>query len=134
MNNRLAFLALLGTISLAACGTGDVRDRSRASGDPPAAASSISAQRLDPEKVPADLRHLTPVAERWGIGDDVDRNVKVDAATAAEREELQTAVEPYGARITEWLNSFGQTVMPDEPAAFMYMQLALEEMRAGGAR
>ena len=90
-----------------------------------------SATTLDAENVPADLRHLVPLAQRWGIGDDVDRNAAVDRATAAERAELEQAIAPVDARITAWLNSFGQQPMPDEAAAFMYMQLALEEMRAG---
>ena len=90
-----------------------------------------SATTLNAENVPADLRHLVPLAQRWGIGDDVDRNAAVDRATAAERAELEQAISPVDARITAWLNSFGQQPMPDEAAAFMYMQLALEEMRAG---
>lgn len=44
---------------------------------------------LDPTKVPAPLRHLLPVAEKWGIGDDFDREAAVDAAS---REELETLV------------------------------------------
>jgi hypothetical protein len=88
-------------------------------------------QQLDAAKVPEDLRHLVPLAERWGIGDDVDRNAKVDKASPAEREELRNALAPVSDRITAWLNSFGTGSMPDEAAAFMYMQLALEEMTAG---
>ncbi len=131
MTKRVALLALLGTTALAACGTDAARDRAPATNDPPAAATDTRAQRLDTEQVPADLRHLVPMAERWGIGDDVDRVAKGDRATAAEREELRAAVEPHHARITAWLNSFGQGPMSDEAAAFMYMQLALEEMQAG---
>ncbi len=82
--------------------------------------------------MPADLRHLVRHAERWGIGDDVDRNDKVRRATAAEREELRSAITPLYARITAWLDSFGGGAMSDEAAAFMYMQLALEEMLATG--
>jgi hypothetical protein len=83
---------------------------------------------LDPQNVPADLRHLTPLAERWGIGDDVIRLDCVDTASAAERQELHDALyEPYD-EITAWLDSFGDRPMSDEAAAFMYMQLALEEM------
>jgi hypothetical protein len=73
------------------------------------------------------------IAERWGIGDDVDRNAKVDGATPEERDELRTAVEPHQRRITEWLNSF-QGQLSDEAGAFMYMQLALEEMSVGNPR
>ena len=68
------------------------------------------------------------LAEKWGIGDDVDRIAKVDAATAAEREELSRAIAPHHSRITAWLNSFGEGGMSDDAAAFMYTQLALDEM------
>lgn len=83
---------------------------------------------LDPQAVPADLRHLTPLAQAWGRGDDVERLAKVDNATPAERAELRRAVGPVQARITQWLDSFGSGEMSPEAAAFMYMQLAVEEM------
>jgi hypothetical protein len=83
---------------------------------------------LDPAKVPADLRDLVPLAQRWGIGDDVLRAERVKQATGAERAELRSAFGPKQARVTAWLNSFGQGPMPDEAAAFMYTQLAIEEM------
>jgi hypothetical protein len=134
MVKPVVLLVLFGATALAACGTDGPRERAPRAADPPAAATEARAQRLDPEQVPADLRHLVPMAERWGIGDDVDRVAKGDRATAAEREELQAAVEPHHARITAWLDSFGQGQMSDEAAAFMYMQLALTEMLAGRRR
>jgi hypothetical protein len=83
---------------------------------------------LDPAKVPADLRDLVPFAQRWGIGDDVTRSERVQKATDGERSELRAAFGPRQARITAWLDSFGQGAMPEEAAAFMYTQLAIEEM------
>jgi hypothetical protein len=91
--------------------------------------SSEAVARLDSAKVPADLRDLVPFAQRWGIGDDVARSERVRKATAAERSELRAAFAPRQARITAWLDSFGQGAMPDEAAAFMYTQLAIEEMQ-----
>ena len=97
---------------------------------PPAqAATTVTAvPRLDPQTVPADLRHLIPLAQRWGIGDDVERLAQVDAATSAQRAELRNALAPHQARVTAWLNSFGDGQMSEEAATFMYMQLAVEEM------
>ena len=121
---RLLPLAILAiTISLSGCpGGGDRGSDAPAAGD-------VRATRLDPEKVPEDLRHLTPLAQEWGIGDDVDRGTKVDGSTPAEREALRSAITPHHARITAWLDTFGDGAsMSDEAAAFMYMQLALEEM------
>lgn len=94
--------------------------------------SETQAVELDASKVPEDLRSLVPLAARWGIGDDVDRNAKVDKATDAERAELKNAIDPLSTRITAWLDSFPVGApMTDEAAAFMYMHLALEEMTVG---
>jgi hypothetical protein len=123
MINRHALFVLLASVLLVGCG-------SESAGDSPAASSA--AQRLNPEQVPEDLRHLVPLAEKWGIGDDVDRNAKVERATPAERSELRAAITPVSSSITTWLDSFGKGAMSDEAAAFMYMQLALEEMPADG--
>jgi hypothetical protein len=41
-------------------------------------------------------------------------------------------VTPASSSITTWLDSFGKGAMTDEAAAFMYMQLALEEMPVDG--
>ena len=118
----LAIGALLATIAAGACSGGETpRDSS----------IGVNGARatLDTTKIPEDLRHLAPLAQEWGIGDDVDRGDKVDASTPAERETLRQAVGPHHARITAWLDSFGDGAsMTDEAAAFMYMQLALEEM------
>lgn len=127
MTNRHALFVLLASASLGGCGSENAGDR-------PAAVGSAVAQRLNPEQVPEDLRHLVPLAEKWGIGDDVDRNAKVERATPEERSELRAAITPVASRITTWLDSFGQGAMSDEAAAFMYMQLALEEMPADAPR
>lgn len=125
MIKRHALFILLASVSLGACGSENADDR-------PGAASSAAAQRLNPEHVPEDLRHLVPLAEKWGIGDDVDRNAKVESSTPAERSELRAAITPASSSITMWLDTFGKEPMSDEAAAFMYMQLALEEMPADG--
>ena len=117
-----ALMALVACLVLPAC------DGSATSG------ANASAITIDASKVPEDLRSLVPIVQAWGIGDDVDRGEKVDAATAEEKQQLRDALAPHQDRITAWLNSFGQGVMPDEAAAFMYAQLALEEMGTGGDR
>ena len=121
----LVTLCLTAALALAGCGSA-ADDTSQE-----ASSSGATTVKLNVTNVPEDLRHLVPLAERWGIGDDVDRNAAVDRATPAEREELERAIAPSDARITAWLDSFRQQPMTDEAAAFMYMQLALEEMRVG---
>lgn len=92
------------------------------------AASASAVPPLDSAGVPEDLRGLVAFAQEWGIGDDVERGAKVERATSAERARVRAAVAPFQERITTWLNSFGRDPMPDEAAAFMYLQLAIEEM------
>lgn len=125
INSVRTALGLVALLVLVACGPTSDETAQQGSGAPAA------SQTLNVNNVPEDLRHLVPLAERWGIGDDVDRNAAVDRATPAERAELERAIAPADARITAWLDSFRQQPMTDEAAAFMYMQLALEEMRAG---
>jgi hypothetical protein len=115
-------VAILVLISLSACSE---REGTR---DPGSSQAAESVPRLDSAKVPADLRDLLPFAQRWGIGDDVARSERVQKATAAERSQLRAAFGRRQARITAWLDSFGQGAMPNEAAAFMYTQLAIEEM------
>ena len=114
--------ATLVLISLSACSG---REATRDQG------SSNAAQAVPPlnaDKVPSDLRDLVPLAQRWGIGDDVARSEQVQKATDADRSALRAAFGPRQAQITAWLDSFGQGAMPEEAAAFMYTQLAIEEM------
>ena len=87
-----------------------------------------SSDTLDPDQVPERLRHLVPLASEWGIGDDVDRMEYIERSSTADRDALAAALEPHHAEITAWLDSLGPHAMSDEAAAFMYMQLALDEM------
>jgi hypothetical protein len=122
---RLWVLGLLVSVTLGACGGSP--DSGGSSGGSPSMRASPGPP-LDSHVVPADLRHLIPLAQEWGIGDDVERLAKVDGATPAQRAELRRTVGPHQARITQWLDSFGQGEMSQEAATFMYMQLAIEEM------
>jgi hypothetical protein len=119
---RLISGATLLILSLAGC------DQREATRSPSSSDAAAAVPPLDAGQVPPDLRDLVPLAQRWGIGDDVARSERVQKATDAERSELRTAFGPRQARITAWLDSFGQGPMPEEAAAFMYTQLAIEEL------
>lgn len=84
---------------------------------------------LDPAKVPASLRGLVPLAEYWGIGDDVLREMLQEAESPAKKKAMADAVTPHNAAITAWLDGLrtGEP-MSDEANAFMYMQLGLTEL------
>ena len=84
--------------------------------------------RLDPVQVPTDLRHLVPLAEKWGIGDDIIRNDLIDKSSSAEKRELHDSLYAPFERIAEWLTSFAGRPLSAEAEAFMYMQTALDEM------
>jgi hypothetical protein len=84
--------------------------------------------QLDPVHVPPHLRHLVPLAEKWGIGDDIIRNDLIDKASTAEKRELHDTLYAPFERITEWLTSFAGRPLTAEAEAFMYMQTALDEM------
>ena len=95
------------------------------------APDAIAAARtpLDPAKVPANLRGLVPLAEYWGIGDDVLREMMQERESPAKKKAMADAVTPHNAAITAWLDGLrtGEP-MSDEAAAFMYMQLGLTEL------
>ncbi|MDY0953919.1 hypothetical protein SOM22_04960 [Stenotrophomonas rhizophila] len=88
---------------------------------------------LDPAKVPASLRGLVPLAEYWGIGDDVLREMLQEGESPAKKKAMADAVTPHNAAITAWLDGLrtGEP-MSDEAAAFMYMQLGLTELELFG--
>jgi len=84
--------------------------------------------RLDPVQIPTDLRHLVPLAEKWGIGDDIIRNDLIDKSSSVERRELHDSLYAPFEKIAEWLTSFAGRPLSAEAEAFMYMQTALDEM------
>jgi hypothetical protein len=59
--------------------------------------------RLDPEKVPPGLRHLIPLAERFGIADDRDRDRLVRASSPEVLADLKRLVERHDDDLDDWL-------------------------------
>ena len=82
---------------------------------------------LDPSQVPEGLRDLIPMAEMWGIGDDVIRSDFEEKASEEEKRRFTEALKGRTARITEWLDSFGDELMSEEAGTFMYMLEALDD-------
>jgi len=91
---------------------------------------------IDPEKVPAHLRDLIPMAEKWGVGDDIVRSDLEDKATEEEKNEFKEALRGRTADVTAWLDSFdavpdlkseAANPMSEEAVPFMYMLEALDE-------
>jgi hypothetical protein len=127
--------AVLGVAALVAAWA--LTRRHRASGIAPASelqrkyglyAENRPVIHLDLQRVPPHLRHLIPLAEKWGIGDDIIRNDYITKANDAEKRELHDGFYAPFEQITEWVDSFGNKPMTDEAEAFMYTQMALDEM------
>jgi hypothetical protein len=83
---------------------------------------------LDAERVPQHLRHLIPLAETWGIGDDIIRNDFIAKASDSDKRALHDAFYGPYEQVTSWLDSLRGQAMTKEAEAFMYAQLALDEM------
>lgn len=88
----------------------------------PAGSADLSAE------MPEALRHLLPLAQTWGIGDDHDRWEREKTATPEAKQELSAAVTPYRPQIIAWLDSFGSSPLSDDAVSFMYLLEAMEEM------
>lgn len=89
--------------------------------------ADLEAQ-LRASEVPADFRALTPLAARYGVGDDGCRRLILAQLTADEQAALLGAVAPHAAAINAWLDGYPGEAMPAEAASFLYLLLALEEM------
>lgn len=64
-------------------------------------ADNRPAVRLEPANVPEPLRHLIPLAERYGISDDLIRADFVAKASLAELAELRRAVQDHAEALDE---------------------------------
>ena len=58
---------------------------------------------LDPSRVPLSLRPLIPLAERWGIPDDVIRDDVFRQASPSELEHLTTILREHDDALDAWL-------------------------------
>jgi len=83
---------------------------------------------IDARNVPEQLRDLIPMAETWGIGDDVIRVDFEDKASEAEKVAFREALRGRCKRVQAWLSSFG-TDLSEDAVPFMYMLEALDEIK-----
>jgi hypothetical protein len=83
---------------------------------------------FDESRVPEDLRDLTPLARKWGRGDDLLRGEMVRRAAPEERRDLVARVLPRARRIQEYNESYGLGgAHPEECFRFLWMWEAAEE-------
>jgi hypothetical protein len=88
---------------------------------------------IDPQLVPVGLRHLVPLAEKWGVGDDLIRGDIIVKASGEETQTLQDALTPeVRAAIEAWLDSCQDAgKMPEAMVHFMYMLGVPDEILPG---
>ncbi|HUE71933.1 MAG TPA: hypothetical protein VMP01_13690, partial [Pirellulaceae bacterium] len=82
--------------------------------------------QLDPSKVPPSLHELVPLAERFGISDDLIREDVLRRSTGAELEAMKQAVSSREEALDVWLaglESNGPT-FSDEYIAFSCLRIA----------
>ena len=84
--------------------------------------------KLTQGNIPENLRDLIPMAEKWGVGDDIIRDDIEEKASDADKQEFKEKLTGRTSDISEWLDSFGQSKMSKEAGHFMYMLSALDEM------
>jgi hypothetical protein len=84
---------------------------------------------LDPAKVPEPLRPLIPLAEKWGISDDILRMDALDAASSDELAELRRIVASHEDLLEAWLA--GPESYQDKPTP-EYIAFASMVMAADG--
>ena len=83
---------------------------------------------LDPNQVPDDLRDLLPIAQKWGIGDDIIRDDMRQKSSKVEKRELIHQLEGKTKRIIDWLDTFDDDEFIPESTAFLYLLLCHEEI------
>ena len=93
-------------------------------------AENRPVSQLDALRVPEQLRCWIPLAERWGIGDDLIREDCVNGATPAELQQL-LAWSPDDAVLEAWLTgSESHSPRPsDEYLAFTCLGMAYDSAR-----
>jgi hypothetical protein len=85
--------------------------------------------KLSSENVPEPLRDLIPIAERWGISDDILRLDAVRKASPKEIQELQEIVKQFDDLLDDWLA--GREASSPNPTA-EYLAFSNMRMAADG--
>ncbi len=81
---------------------------------------------FDPEKVPIAVRPLIPLAQKWGISDDILRLDTREQASAEEIKDLEQTVKRFEDDLDEWLAGPEASSRPKSPeyVAFSCMRMA----------
>ena len=81
--------------------------------------SDIPDVRIDPENVPAEFRHLVPLAKEWSISDDVELDEYIAEASDEKKQQLVDAFGPHFDALWKWHQECEELVpQPDELVLF----------------
>lgn len=86
-------------------------------------------KRLCVDNIPEDFRHLLPLAQKYGISDDVYRSDLVESISDEEKAELKEFLETYDDKLDVWLAGI-EAAGPDfseEYIAFSALRMAADE-------
>ena len=86
-----------------------------------------STYDIDQKRVPHNLHHLIPYAERWGISDPDERVEYLDAASAEDLDKLIVYVNEYRDQINTFINRFPSDQMSDDALGFMYLIITIDD-------
>ncbi|MEY2493790.1 MAG: hypothetical protein QOJ45_282 [Verrucomicrobiota bacterium] len=75
--------------------------------------------KIDATKVPEEFRHLLPLAKEWSIGDDVELDAYIDAASDEQKKKFVDAFSPHFDALWKWHESCEHMIpKPDELVLF----------------
>lgn len=81
--------------------------------------SDIPEVVIDESKIPPALRHLLPLAREWSIGDDVELDAYIAAASDEQLRRFVDAFAPHFDALEAWHNELSDLVpQPDELVLF----------------
>ena len=92
--------------------------------------SDIPGVIINLDMVPAEFRHLIPLAKEWSIGDDLELDAYIEAASKEKRREFVAAFEPHFDGLWKWHQACEQMIpQPDELILFDGAALAAATVR-----
>jgi hypothetical protein len=81
--------------------------------------ADIPEVKIDAANVPERFRQLIPLAKEWSIGDDLELDSYIEAASEEKKREFVGAFEPHFDALWEWHKACEHLVpQPDELVLF----------------
>ncbi len=94
--------------------------------------SDIPEVIINPDNVPAEFRHLIPLAKEWSIGNDLELDAYLAAASEERQREFVNAFEPHFDALWKWHQECANLIpQPDELVLFDMAGNAAATARVG---